>query len=57
MFEKNQENGRLQLDGSGNYMNSVSTAWGHSIALMTCAGQSLGSGDATHRLVVFADAL
>ncbi|MBR2803383.1 sortase [Candidatus Saccharibacteria bacterium] len=57
MFEKNQENGRLQIDGSGNYMNSVAKAWGHSVALMTCAGTPLGGGDATHRLVVFADAL
>lgn len=32
-------------------------ALGHSVALMTCAGQDLGGGDATHRLVIFADAI
>lgn len=32
-------------------------AMGHTVALMTCAGQMLGGGDATHRLVVFADAV
>ena len=32
-------------------------AMGHSVALMTCAGQPLGGGDATHRLVIYADAI
>lgn len=58
MFEKNQDNGKLQIDGSGSYMNGiVRGAWGHSVALMTCAGTPLGNGKATHRLVVFADAI
>lgn len=57
MFEKNQDNGKLQIDGAGNYMKSVVNARGHSVALMTCAGTPLGNGRATHRLVVFADAI
>lgn len=32
-------------------------AKGHSIVMMTCAGTPLGGGDATHRYVVFADAI
>lgn len=57
-FEKN--NGLLQLNGSGNYMGRITYSAGygkgnHSLALMTCAGTSLGGGDATHRLVIFAD--
>ena len=57
-FEKN--NGLLQLNGAGNYMGRVTYSAGygngnHSLALMTCAGTSLGGGDATHRLVIFAD--
>ena len=37
--------------------NIAYTAMGHDVALMTCAGVSLGGGDATHRLVVYADAI
>ena len=33
------------------------TAMGHNMALMTCAGVSYGNGDASHRLVVYADAV
>lgn len=33
------------------------TAMGHTTALMTCAGTSYGNGDASHRLVVYADAI
>ena len=32
-------------------------AMGHSVALMTCTGQMLPGNDATHRLVVYADAI
>ena len=35
----------------------VTTAMGHNLALMTCAGTSYGNGDASHRLVVYADAV
>ncbi len=35
----------------------VYTAMGHSIAMMTCTGTSYGNGDASHRLVVYADAV
>ena len=39
-------------------MNKIAnSAMGHDVALLTCAGNSLGNGDATHRLVVLADAL
>lgn len=55
-FEKNPENGLLQLNGSGNYMGTiVKTAFHHDVALMTCTGTSYGNGDASHRLVIFAD--
>ena len=33
------------------------TAMGHGVALMTCAGTPYGNGDASHRLVVYADAV
>ena len=39
-------------------MNAIAqNAKGHSLALMTCAGENLGGGDATHRLILFADAI
>ena len=57
-YEKNLSTGALQLNGRGNYMKSImNTARGHSVALMTCAGTSLGGGDATHRLVIYADVI
>ncbi len=59
IFEKNTSSGKLQLNGSGSYMNSVAGArYGgrqYSVSLMTCHGTSYGNGDASHRLVVFAD--
>lgn len=59
IFEKNSSNGLLQLNGSGNYMGSVSKAKYqgvvHDLSLMTCYGTSYGNGDASHRLVIFAD--
>lgn len=58
-YEKNQATGKLQLNGSGSYMNSVAKAKSdgviYSLSIMTCAGTALGGGDATHRLVVFAN--
>lgn len=68
VYEKNQANGLLQINGQGNYMNSVVNATKktvdevtgqvsltyYNLALMTCYGTMLGGGDATHRLVVFA---
>lgn len=61
IFEKNQETGKLQLNGEGTYMNNVARAKHngvqYSLSLMTCHGQSLGHGDATHRLVIFANAI
>lgn len=55
-FEKN--NGQLQLNGEGSYMNSVAKARSNGVnydlALMTCAGTNYGNGDASHRLVLFA---
>ena len=41
---------------SGYWMNSiVKNALYHNVALMTCAGQSYGNGDASHRLIILAD--
>ena len=58
-FEKNGE--LLQLNGSGDFMDAVSRAvymgTSYGISVMTCAGQSLGNGDATHRYVLFANAV
>ena len=46
------------LNGDPYLVDTISkTAMGHSIAFMTCAGKPLGNGDATHRLVVYADAV
>lgn len=62
-YEKNTDNGRLQLNGHGNYMKAVANATNkdtgvvYDISLMTCAGTSYGNGDASHRLVIFANAI
>ena len=46
----------LSDDCSGRWMNSiVRNAFYHNVALMTCAGQSYGNGDASHRLIILAD--
>ena len=46
------------LNGDPYLMGDIAYgAMGHSVALMTCAGQMLGGGDATHRLVIYADAI
>lgn len=46
------------LNGSYNLTYQVEiNANGHSLSLMTCTGTPLPGGDATHRLVVFADAV
>lgn len=37
--------------------NIANTALGHDVAMMTCAGQMIGGGDATQRLVIYADAI
>lgn len=59
MFEKN--NGLLQVNGSGSFMEATSRAiymgTHYSVALMTCAGTSYGNGDASHRYVLFANAV
>ena len=68
VYEKNEANGLLQLNGKGNYMGAVSNAIekiidpvtgqvsinSYDLALMTCYGTMLGGGRATHRFVVFA---
>ena len=58
MYEANYngEFAKLQKNGSGSYMAGIANrAQGHTLALMTCVGEDLGGGRATHRLVVFAD--
>ncbi len=59
IFEKNQETGKLTLNGAGSHMNNVARAKyngsQYDLSIMTCHGQSLGHGDATHRLVIFAN--
>ncbi len=59
LFEKND--GKLQLNGQGSFMKTVAGAklYGeqYDVAVMTCAGTALGNGDATHRLVVFTNAI
>ena len=46
------------LNGDKTLMGRLTrSAFGHDVALMTCAGTSYGNGDASHRLVVFADAV
>lgn len=61
IFEKNVENGRLQLNGAGNYMRAVANAKSdgvqYGLSLMTCYGTSYGNGDASHRWVIFANAI
>ena len=61
IFEKNVENGRLQLNGAGNYMRAVANAKSdgvqYGLSLMTCYGTSYGNGDASHRWVIFANAV
>lgn len=58
IYEKNTSNGRLQLNGSGNYMrgvaNAVSDGVHYDLSIMTCYGTSYGNGDASHRLVLYA---
>ena len=59
IFEKNAESELLQLNGFGDYMYAVSLAVfdgvQYDMALMTCYGTSYGNGDASHRLVIFAN--
>ena len=46
------------LNGDRGLMGRIMrSAMGHTVALMTCAGTSYGNGDASHRLVVYADAI
>ena len=44
------------LEGDPKLMGNIaSTALGYDVALLTCAGTPYGNGDASHRLVVFAN--
>ena len=46
------------LNGSRAVMKNLkNNAYGHTFALMTCYGTYYGNGDASHRLVIFADAM
>lgn len=61
IFEKNVATGQLQLNGAGNYMRRVANAnfegVQYNLSLMTCYGTAYGNGDASHRLVLFANAI
>lgn len=61
IYEKNRDTGKLQLNGSGSYMRSVANAKydgvQYDLSIMTCYGTSYGNGDASHRLVLFANAI
>ncbi len=55
LYEKTADG---RLNGTPRLMNKIArTALGHDVALMTCAGTPDGKGGASHRLVVFADAM
>ncbi len=46
------------LNGDPRFINELTlNAGGHDLALLTCAGTSYGNGKASHRLVVYVDAL
>ncbi|MBQ3470595.1 hypothetical protein IJH23_02705 [Candidatus Saccharibacteria bacterium] len=48
----------LRVNGQTYTMDALTrNAKGHGLMLLTCAGQGLVGGDATHRLAVFADAI
>ena len=50
------EDGNLEND-RGLMTRIANTALGYDVALFTCHGTSYGNGDASHRLVVFANAV
>ena len=61
IYEKDVAAGKLRLNGEGSYMYAVAHAR-HSgvqydLSIMTCYGTSFGNGDASHRLVIFANAI
>lgn len=60
IFNKNVAKGTIELTGdTTNYMGQVAKAKfkgvQYDLSIMTCHGQSLGGGDATERLVIFAN--
>ena len=60
IFNKNVAKGTIELPGdSTNYMTPVAKATfkgeKFDLSIMTCHGKSLGGGDATERLVIFAN--
>ena len=61
IYEKNANTGKLQINGEGSYMNAVAKAKNsgvqYDLSIMTCYGTSYGNGDASHRLVIFANAI
>ena len=59
MYEKTNDYAITDVNTSQTYaMGAIaSNAKGHALALMTCAGTMYSGGDASHRLVVYADSL
>lgn len=55
VYEKTDD---YSLNGDRSVMRKLkNNAYGHTFALMTCYGTYYGNGDASHRLVIFADAM
>jgi len=61
IYEKDVAAGKLRLNGEGSYMYAVANARHdgvqYDLSIMTCHGTSYGNGDASHRLVIFANAI
>ena len=61
IYEKDVEAGKLRINGEGSYMYAVANARHdgvqYDLSIMTCYGTSFGNGDASHRLVIFANAI
>ena len=53
-----EKTGMSSLNNDPGLMTNIATtALGYDVALLTCYGTSYGNGDASHRLVIFANAI